>query len=254
MNAWLACEPVPITRAPRATAIWTARCPTPPAAPWTRTASGSGSADLDGTRAHADSGQQDAQRAVTPVGGEANPVGQPTARAAQPAGADQRLFFGRTGRVLPTGSLCTTGNRKPLRNHSYSAVDHRSGGTERTFRPAGSTTRGPWTRPFRTAADFTGVPVMVTENGIATADDEDRIALHRRGAARPVDRDRRRRRRPRVHALEPAGQLRVDARLPAHVRPGARGPGDLRPDAEAEPGVARRGGRRNGTHLDGDTP
>jgi hypothetical protein len=39
MNAWLAGEPVPITRAPRATAIWTARCPTPPAAPCTRTVS-----------------------------------------------------------------------------------------------------------------------------------------------------------------------------------------------------------------------
>ena len=69
------------------------------------------------------------------------------------------------------------------------------------------------------------VPLLVTENGIATADDEDRIRVHRRRAARPVRRDRRRRRRPRLRALEPARQLRVDARLRAHVRPGRRSTG-----------------------------
>ena len=86
------------------------------------------------------------------------------------------------------------------------------------------------------------VPLLVTENGIATADDADRIRFTDEALRGPVGRDRRRRRRARLHALEPARQLRVDARLRAHLRPGVRRPADLRPDAEAQPGVARRGG------------
>ncbi|MFC9679215.1 LysR family transcriptional regulator [Streptomyces sp. NPDC056948] len=39
----------------------------------------SGSADLDGTLAHADSGQQEGQRAATPFADKTNPVGQPAA-------------------------------------------------------------------------------------------------------------------------------------------------------------------------------
>ncbi len=59
------------------------------------------------------------------------------------------------------------------------------------------------------AAVLPDTPILVTENGIATADDAERIRFTERGAARPGRRDRRRRRRPRLHALEPAGQLRV---------------------------------------------
>ena len=84
----------------------------------------------------------------------------------------------------------------------------------RPWRTAWSAVPRPSARRSRYAAEvLPGVPLLVTENGIATADDEDRIRVHRRRPARPVRRDRRRRRRPRLRALEPARQLRVDARL-----------------------------------------
>ena len=85
------------------------------------------------------------------------------------------------------------------------------------------------------------VPLLVTENGIATADDEDRIRFTERRPARPGGRDRRRRRRARLRALEPARQLRVDARLRAHLRPGRRSTGRPSPGrrSRASPGSAR---------------
>ena len=79
---------------------------------------------------------------------------------------------------------------------------------------------------IRRAWDKTGgLPVYVTENGIGTADDVARIdyvgrALH--GVGRCLDdRDRC----ARVLLLEPAGQLRVGARLWPDLRHGRRGPG-----------------------------
>ena len=86
------------------------------------------------------------------------------------------------------------------------------------------------------------VPLLVTENGIATADDDDRIRFTEDALPQPVPRDRGRCRCPRLRPLEPARQLRVDAGLPAHLRPRLGRPGDVRADAEAQPRVARRGG------------
>ncbi len=93
----------------------------------------------------------------------------------------------------------------------------------------------------RAASLLPGTPLLVTENGIATADDTHADRLHRRRSAQPGGGDRRGRRRPRLPALEPAGQLRVVRRLPAHVRAGRGGPHHVRPRAEAEPRVARPG-------------
>jgi len=84
-----------------------------------------------------------------------------------------------------------------------------------------------------------GMPILVTENGVATDDDQRRIvytshALHGLRAAR------RRHRHKRVHPLERAGQLRVGRRVPADVRPHRGRPHDLRADGQTERTLARR--------------
>ena len=94
----------------------------------------------------------------------------------------------------------------------------------------------------RRAAAVSGRPVVVTENGIATADDAERIAFvsdalqsaHRclAGGHRPAG----------VFRLEPAGQFRVASGLRAQVRAGGGGPRDLRAPAQAECALVRRGG------------
>ena len=93
---------------------------------------------------------------------------------------------------------------------------------------------------IRHAVDVTGVPVYVTENGIGIDDDETRIryvteALEGR---RPLP--RRRARRARLLLLVAARQLRVGGGLQAPLRPRAGRPGDLRPHAQAQRGLARR--------------
>ncbi len=65
----------------------------------------------------------------------------------------------------------------------------------------------------RRAAAMTGIPVLLTESGIATEDDTERIAYHRRGLARRAACARRRRGHPRLLRLEPARQLRVVPRV-----------------------------------------
>ena len=71
---------------------------------------------------------------------------------------------------------------------------------------------------IRRAVEVTGLPVIVTENGIGTDDDDERIEYVERGAGGRAAHDRRRSRRARLHLLEPARQLRVGVRLQAHVR------------------------------------
>ena len=62
------------------------------------------------------------------------------------------------------------------------------------------------------------VPILVTENGIGTDDDEQRIAYVRSGARGRARLHRRRHRRARLHVLEPARQLRVGLRLRTPLR------------------------------------
>ena len=93
---------------------------------------------------------------------------------------------------------------------------------------------------IRHTRDVVGdVPIVVTEHGIATDDDERRIAYTTAvlddlfdAVATGID-------VPRVSALEPARQLRVGT-VGAHVRTDRRRSHDLRTATEAEPGVARR--------------
>ena len=95
----------------------------------------------------------------------------------------------------------------------------------------------------RRAAAYTGLPVVVTENGLATEDDPERIefistaleGLHRciadgidvRGLLR----------------LEPARQLRVAPRVRPQARPVRRGPRDLRPSPQAQRPLVRQRGQ-----------
>ena len=78
---------------------------------------------------------------------------------------------------------------------------------------------------IRRAWDKTGgLPVYVTENGIGTADDDARIDYVRRalhGVRHCLDDGHR---RAGLLLLEPAGQLRVGARLRPHLRHGRRRP------------------------------
>ena len=91
----------------------------------------------------------------------------------------------------------------------------------------------------RLAAEHARVPVLVTENGMATDDDEARQAYT--CAAWKVWPDHRRRhRRPRLPALDPARQLRVDLGLLQDLRAVAVDP-NLRPHRETLGPLARPG-------------
>ena len=95
--------------------------------------------------------------------------------------------------------------------------------------------------PSVTPGRHPGVPLVVTENGIATADDTRRIAYTSGALDAPRRRDGRRRRRPRLPALERPRQLRMGA-LGTDIRADRRRPGQLCTAPEAEPRVARRTG------------
>src|SRR6185312_624171 len=64
------------------------------------------------------------------------------------------------------------------------------------------------------------------------------------GPRQRARRDRRRDRRPRLHVLVAARQLRVGLRVPAALRAGRGRPHHLRPDAQAQRALVRRGRRR----------
>jgi hypothetical protein len=83
-------------------------------------------------------------------------------------------------------------------------------------------------------------PVVVTENGIATADDTQRITFIDEALRGLAAAGHRRRRRPRLLPLEPPRQLRVVPRLPTDLRADRRRPHQLRPHSQAEPGLAGR--------------
>ena len=92
----------------------------------------------------------------------------------------------------------------------------------------------------RRTAQFTGLPVLITESGIATEDDAERIAYLDavlRGVHRCVaDGDRR----PGVFRLEPARQLRVEHGIRTQARAPRGGSDHVRADGEAERGLVRR--------------
>ena len=95
----------------------------------------------------------------------------------------------------------------------------------------------------RRAWDVTGgIPVLVTENGIGTADDTQRIAYVTEALDGRAALPRRRDRRPGLLLLEPARQLRVGPRLRPHLRSGRGRPRHLRAPAQAERAVVRGGG------------
>jgi beta-glucosidase len=73
---------------------------------------------------------------------------------------------------------------------------------------------------IRRAATATGAPVLVTENGVATDDDTQRVEFAPPGPPQCPGLPGRRAGRARLHLLEPARQLRVGPRLPANLRPG----------------------------------
>ena len=91
----------------------------------------------------------------------------------------------------------------------------------------------------RIAAVVGSVPLIVTENGIATTDDEQRVEYTRGRIAIAARRDRRRHRRPRLPALEPARQLRM-GRFHTDIRTGGGGQVDVRTDRQAIARLARR--------------
>ena len=94
----------------------------------------------------------------------------------------------------------------------------------------------------RRAAEVSGRPVVVTENGIATDDDAERIAFVS-DALRSAHRCLARGHRPAgLFRLEPARQLRVAPRLRPEVRAGGGGTGHLRAPAQAQRALVRRGG------------
>ena len=85
-----------------------------------------------------------------------------------------------------------------------------------------------------------GVPILITENGIATADDTERIRYTDGSPAGSARNDRRRHRRARLPALVAAGQLRVGP-LGADLRPHRHRPRDVRTHPQAQPRLARPG-------------
>ena len=85
-----------------------------------------------------------------------------------------------------------------------------------------------------------GVPIMITENGIATADDTQRIRYTDEALQRSARNHRRRHRRARLPALVAAGQLRVGP-LGADLRPDRRRPRNVRTHPQAQPRLARPG-------------
>ena len=99
---------------------------------------------------------------------------------------------------------------------------------------------------IRRAWERTGgeVPIVVTENGIGTDDDEQRMAYVRVGSEGVLCLPGRRDRRARLHVLEPAGQLRVGLRLRAPLRDRRLRSHHLRPHPQGERALARDGWRR----------
>ena len=83
------------------------------------------------------------------------------------------------------------------------------------------------------------VPIIVTENGIGTDDDAQRIAYVRTALEGVLAVHRRRDRRARLHVLEPARQLRVGLRLRPPVRHRRLRPPHLRAHPEGERPLAR---------------
>ena len=85
------------------------------------------------------------------------------------------------------------------------------------------------------------VPIVVTENGIGTDDDAQRIAYVRTALEGVLDCIADGHRRARLHVLEPARQLRVGLRLRPPVRDRRLRPPHLRAHPEGERPLARPG-------------
>ena len=114
----------------------------------------------------------------------------------------------------------------------------------RAHSPAGSIRPDALEHAVRHTREVVGdVPILVTENGIATGDDEVRIAYTTHALAGTRARDRRRHRRAGLPPLEPARQLRMGL-LHTDLRTRRLGPRDLRPDSQALGPLARKRGPR----------
>jgi len=149
--------------------------------------------------------------------------------------------------VLEDTFLAATGGDDFIGVQSYTRIRFGPKGLvgpeEGVRSPRWVTNTGPRWSSSRCAgpAAVTGLPVVVTENGIGTEDDTQRIAYISAalaGVRRCLD-----------DGLDVRGyfawslleQLRVVCRVPAEVRSGCRGPSDLRAAAETERSVVRRG-------------
>ena len=86
---------------------------------------------------------------------------------------------------------------------------------------------------IRRAASIVDIPIIMTENGIGTDDDEQRIRYLTGALGGTGERARRRHRRARLFPVVTARQLRVDLRLSSEVRHRRRRPHDVREDAQA---------------------
>ena len=98
----------------------------------------------------------------------------------------------------------------------------------------------------RYAHEVTGVPVLVTEHGMAHDDDTQRAGVHRARPGGPARRDRGRRAGARLLPLDAARQLRVDLRLrlPATActrSTGRRSSGPPKPSAGVYAAIAKAG-------------
>ena len=94
---------------------------------------------------------------------------------------------------------------------------------------------------MRRTAAFTGLPVLITESGIATEDDTERIryldsVLHDVHHCM-ADGDRC----PRLLRVEPPRQLRMEHGVWPQARSPCRGPEDIRPNGETQCGLVRGG-------------
>ena len=108
---------------------------------------------------------------------------------------------------------------------------------------ATSSTPQPWGNCLRRTWDYTNgaVPLIVTENGIGTTDDGQRVDYVRQALSRRARRHRPGRGRPRLLPLVAARQLRVGHGLPC--RASASSAWTARP-SPARPNRARRGSPR----------
>ena len=157
------------------------------------------------------------------------------------------------------------------------ALDQRAGATSSASRtipapssdPTPTSPRPAWPPPrlgypyapdalekvIRMVASQTRRPIYVTENGVATEDDAQRVAFIKVAVQGVLNCLARRAGRARLSALVAAGQLGMVQRLSAQVRPGGGGPADLRPHPPSPaPTTSARSRRPDGCGVTAPRP